>query len=65
MHDNNKEKDLEKRAAQKELDTTQMVDYVIECLRRMNKELTSEKLNDLCTVIGEILINDDDIKQIK
>lgn len=57
LHDNNKEKDLEKRAAQKELDTTQMVDYVIECLRRMNKELTSEKLNDLCTVIGEILIN--------
>lgn len=57
IHDNNKEKDLEKKAAQKELDTTQMVDYVIECLRRMNKELTSEKLNDLCTVIGEILIN--------
>lgn len=57
IHDNNREKDLEKRMAQKELDTTQMADYVIECLKRMNKELTSEKLNDLCTVIGEILIN--------
>lgn len=57
IHDNKKEKDLEKRIAQKELDTTQMVDYVIECLKRMNKELTSDKLDDLCTVIGEILIN--------
>lgn len=57
IHDNIKEKNFEKRIAQKEIDTTQLVDYVIECLKRMNKELTSEKLDDLCTVIGEILIN--------
>jgi hypothetical protein len=43
--------------AQKELDTTEMADYVINSLKRMNKKLTPEKLNDLCTVIGEILIN--------
>jgi hypothetical protein len=34
-----------------------MADYVIECLARMNKKLTSVKRDDLCTVIGEILIN--------
>jgi hypothetical protein len=42
---------------QKELDTTEMADYVLTCLTRMNKILTPEKLDDLCTVIGEILIN--------
>lgn len=42
---------------QKEIDTTIMVDYVIECLKKMNKELTPKKLNDLSTVVGEILIN--------
>ena len=57
VHDNNKERDPEQRMAQKELDTSIMADYVINCLSRMNKKLTSEKLNDLCTVIGEILIN--------
>lgn len=57
IHDSSKKKDLMMKVAQKELDTTQMVDYVVECLKRMNKRLTSEKLNDLCTVIGEILIN--------
>lgn len=57
VHNNSRDGDFEKRVAQKEIDTTQLVDYVIECLRRMNKELTSDKLDDLCTVIGEILIN--------
>ena len=57
IHDNEKEKDLDKRMEQKELDTTEMADYVINCLLRMKKELTPEKLDDLCTVIGEILIN--------
>jgi len=57
VHNNRKEKDENKRMAQKELDTTEMADYVINCLARMNKKITPVKLNDLCTVIGEILIN--------
>lgn len=42
---------------QKEIDTTIMVDYVVDCLKKMNKKLTPKKLNDLSTVVGEILIN--------
>jgi len=57
VHDNRKGKDDNKRMAQKELDTTEIADYVINCLKRMNKKITPVKLNDLCTVIGEILIN--------
>lgn len=57
VHDNEKEKDVIKRMEQKELDTSEMADYVINSLKRMNKTLTSEKRDDLCTVIGEILIN--------
>lgn len=57
IHDNEKEQNYEKRIEQKELDTTEMADYVIECLARMNRKLTSVKRDDLCTVIGEILIN--------
>ena len=44
-------------AAQKEIDTTEMIDYVIKCLSKMNRKLTPEKLNDLSIVIGEMLIN--------
>ena len=43
--------------SKKNLTQTEMADYVISSLERMNKELTPEKLDDLCTVIGEILIN--------
>lgn len=57
IHDNEKEKDYDRRIEQKELDTTEMADYVIKCLERMNQKLTSAKRDDLCTVIGEILIN--------
>lgn len=42
---------------QKEIDTTIMIDYVVDCLKKMNKKLTPKKLNDLSTVVGEILIN--------
>lgn len=41
----------------KDLDTTEAVDYVINCLAKMNKRITPKKLNDLSTVFGEILIN--------
>ncbi len=57
VYDNQKETDLQRRIEQKEIDTTLMADYVKRCLKRMNKELTGDKMNDLCTVIGEILIN--------
>lgn len=57
IHDNERERNYEKRIEQKELDTTEMAEYVIKSLARMNKKLTSEKRDDLCTVIGEILIN--------
>lgn len=57
IHDNEREQNYEKRIEQKELDTTEMADYVIDCLARMKKKLTSAKRDDLCTVIGEILIN--------
>ncbi|MDD4604606.1 MAG: hypothetical protein PHF97_12500, partial [Bacteroidales bacterium] len=57
IHNNEKEMNLERRMAQKEIDTTELADYVISSLARMNKQLTLDKINDLCTVIGEILIN--------
>ena len=42
----------------KDLDTTKLVDYVLNCLKKLNRSsLSPEKLDDLCTVIGEILIN--------
>ena len=44
-------------SAQNDLDTTALAKYVIDCLGRMNKKLSPEKLHNLCTVIGEILIN--------
>lgn len=49
--------DRESIIIQKEIDTTELVDYVIACLGKMRKTLTPEKKNDLSTVVGEILIN--------
>lgn len=49
--------DLNTIMDQKEIDTTEMADYVIACLDKMHKQLTPAKIDDLCTVIGEILIN--------
>ena len=57
VHDIEKTKDPEKRINQKDIDTTTLVDYVIDSLKRMNKQLTNKKRHDLCTVIGETLIN--------
>lgn len=42
---------------QKDIDTTELVDYVVESLKRIGKELTPEKIDELCIVIGEMLIN--------
>lgn len=41
----------------KEIDTTQLVEYVIESLSRMNRTLTTEQKYSLSLIIGEILIN--------
>lgn len=46
-----------KAIEQKDIDTTNLADYVINSLARFNKTLTLEKLDDLCTIIGETLIN--------
>lgn len=40
-----------------ELELTHMVDYILLCLKRMNKSLTWEAENQLSKVCGEILIN--------
>lgn len=57
IYDNTRENDENKRIINKDLDTTEIADYVVNSLKRIGKKLTSPKLNDLCTVIGEILIN--------
>ncbi|MDD6781620.1 MAG: hypothetical protein PUD89_01625 [Bacteroidales bacterium] len=57
IHSIEKNTSEQKRMNQKELDTTELIDYVITCLGKMNKKLTPQKRDDLCTVIGEILIN--------
>lgn len=42
---------------QKDIDTTSLSDYVENCLARMGRKLDSDSMDNLCTVIGEILIN--------
>jgi hypothetical protein len=49
--------DWKRIVTQKEIDTTEIVDYVIACLSKMKKKLTPESLQNLSTVVGEILIN--------
>lgn len=46
-----------KASEKKDIDTTTLADYVIDSLAKMNKKLSDEKREDLCTIIGEILIN--------
>lgn len=57
IHDREVNGDPVKIREQKDLDTTKLVDYVIDCLKTLNRTLTPDKLDDLSTVIGEILIN--------
>ena len=45
------------RKAQKEIDTTTLLDYVNECLSKVNKSLTNEASQNLGYVIGETIIN--------
>lgn len=57
IYDNTKNNDEVKRMANKELDTTEIADYVVNSLKKMGKKLTAKKREDLCNVIGEVLIN--------
>ena len=57
VHDREKNSDPVKIIEQKDVDTTRLVDYVVACLKRINKKLTPEKIEDLCIVISEMLIN--------
>lgn len=43
--------------AQKEIDTTTLLDYVNSCLSRVKKSLNREAMKDLGYVVGETLIN--------
>lgn len=45
------------RRGQKELDTTDLIQYVIDCLNRFNKSLSQKARQDLGNVIGEIISN--------
>ena len=42
---------------QDEIDHTKIVDYISECLRRMERELTADAENEFYKVIGEIMSN--------
>lgn len=57
IHDREKIGDPVKVEQQKEIDTTKLIEYVLECLERMGKRLSPDKIEDLSIVIGEILIN--------
>ena len=43
--------------AKRELDITDLMEYVLRCLKAMKKELTADAEDNLYKVIGEILIN--------
>lgn len=53
----NRELNNLENAKRKEIDSTEMVDYVIKSLATLDKQLTSDSIEDLSVVIGEILIN--------
>lgn len=57
VHNRDEGGDPVKIREQKDLDTTKLVDYVLDCLKTLNRKLAPDKLEDLSTVIGEILIN--------
>ena len=57
IHSRTSSRNTETAMAYKDIATTELADYVIDSLRSVNKELTDERLDDLCIVIGETLIN--------
>lgn len=57
IHNREDAGNLIKIQEQKDIDTTKLMDYVINSLASLKLTLTGDKLDDLATVIGEILIN--------
>lgn len=55
----------ERRLGQKEHDTTLLIDYINDCLARVNKELTKDACKNLGYVIGETLINAEQHSSLK
>lgn len=55
----------ESMLAQKEIDTTTLLDYVNSCLKRVKKKLSREAMRDLGCVIGETLINAEEHSSLK
>lgn len=53
----NKDNETLKNSQQKLIDTTTLVEHVISSMHLINKELSQETIEDLSTVVGEILIN--------
>ncbi|MEX2231055.1 MAG: hypothetical protein WD824_02755 [Cyclobacteriaceae bacterium] len=49
--------DDNERFGQKDIHTTQLIDYVLKSLEAMGRKLTPEAISDLCQVVGEVLIN--------
>ncbi|MDI9871093.1 hypothetical protein [Flectobacillus roseus] len=47
----------QRHQGKKDLHTTELIDYVIKSLERINKSLTSDQIENLSTIVGEILIN--------
>lgn len=45
------------RKGQKELDTTDLIQYVLDCLSRFNRSLSQKARQDLGNVVGEIISN--------
>lgn len=50
-------KNIKSYAQKREVDITKMVDYIIDCLGKVNRNLTSDAETNLYKVIGEIIIN--------
>ena len=50
---------------QKDIDTSKLLDYLMNCLRRMKKEMSPEKISDMGNVIGETLINAEEHSTLK
>ncbi|WP_155713954.1 hypothetical protein [Leptospira borgpetersenii] len=43
--------------SKKDVDTTTLIEYLINCTAKIGRDLTPSEIDDLCIVIGEILIN--------
>jgi hypothetical protein len=57
--------DILVKIERKEKDVTKMVDYIVDSLKRMGKELNPSSIDDLSIIIGEILINAEEHSSIK